>query len=92
MNLNRPEPVIVDEVGLTLGSGPDGYRGTFRNIKAYGVSNQTITQVRSDLDTYQFQYTFYIPHISVRAQYRSSGVLIFVQATGGGDYFGEYGK
>lgn len=36
--------------------------------------------------------TFEIPHIRVRAQYRSSGVLILVKASGAGDYWGEYGK
>lgn len=35
--------------------------------------------------------TFEIPHIRVRAQYRSSGVLILVKASGAGDYWGEYG-
>lgn len=47
---------------------------------------------RSDIDTLQFQMTFEIPHIRVKAQYRSSGVLILVKASGAGDYWGEYGK
>lgn len=46
IGLTRPEPVIVDEIGIALGGGPDGYRATFRNIKAYGISNLTVTQVR----------------------------------------------
>lgn len=40
------EPVIVDEISIALGSGPDGYRATFRNIEAYGVSNLTLTNIR----------------------------------------------
>lgn len=47
---------------------------------------------RSDLNSLQFQFTFSIPKISAVAHYRSSGVLIMVQATGGGEYWGEYGK
>lgn len=47
---------------------------------------------RSDIDTLQFQLTFEIPHIRVKAQYRSSGVLILVKASGSGEYWGEYGK
>lgn len=47
---------------------------------------------RSDLNSWQFQLSFTIPKISVIAKYRSSGVLIMVQASGGGDYWGEYGK
>lgn len=36
--------------------------------------------------------TFDIPKIKVRADYESSGVLILVQASGSGQYWGEYGK
>lgn len=36
--------------------------------------------------------TFEIPRINVKAQYRSSGVLILVRASGAGDYWGEYRK
>ncbi|CAH0600260.1 unnamed protein product [Chrysodeixis includens] len=48
--------------------------------------------VRSDLETHQFQLTLFGPHISARARYRSSGVLLLVRASGGGEYWGEYGK
>ncbi|XP_063224913.1 uncharacterized protein LOC134532402 [Bacillus rossius redtenbacheri] len=84
------EPIVIDEISIALGSGPDGYRGTFKDIEAFGVSNLTVVAVRSDLDSLQFQLSFYIPKISVRAGFRSSGVLIMVQASGGGDYWGEY--
>lgn len=40
------EPVLIDEIGIVLGSGPDGYRAQFRNIEAFGVSNVTVTNVR----------------------------------------------
>lgn len=36
--------------------------------------------------------TFDIPKIKVRATYESSGVLILVQASGVGEYWGEYGE
>lgn len=36
--------------------------------------------------------TFEIPKIRAKAQYKSSGVLILVRASGAGDYWGEYGK
>jgi hypothetical protein len=47
---------------------------------------------RTDLDSLQFQMSFYIPKVSARAHYKSSGVLIIVQSSGGGDYWGEYGE
>ncbi|KAF5288599.1 hypothetical protein FQA39_LY15378 [Lamprigera yunnana] len=90
LRISEPEPLIIDEIGIALGNGPNGYRATFRDIHAYGVSNMTVTAVRSDLDTQQFQFTLYIPHISAKAKYVSTGVLILVQASGGGDYWGEY--
>lgn len=40
------EPIIIDEINLALGAGPEGYRATFRDIETYGVSNVTITGVR----------------------------------------------
>lgn len=56
------------------------------------MPNFFVSNFRSDIDTLQFQMTFEIPHIRVRAQYRSSGVLILVKASGAGDYWGEYGN
>ncbi|XP_030766705.1 protein takeout [Sitophilus oryzae] len=90
LNLNNPEPIIIDQIQLALGTGPDGYRAIFKDIEAYGVSNCSVTAVRSDIATNQFQFTLYIPKISARAIYESSGVLILVQASGGGNYWGEY--
>uniref|UniRef100_A0A182VYY7 Uncharacterized protein n=1 Tax=Anopheles minimus TaxID=112268 RepID=A0A182VYY7_9DIPT len=84
------EPVVVDEISISLGSGPDGYRASFRNIEAYGVSNLSIVNVRSDIDSMQFQMTIEIPKIKATAQYQSSGVLLLIQASGAGEYWGEY--
>lgn len=84
--------MVVDEISIALGSGPDGYRATFKNIEAFGVSNLTFVNVRSDIDSLQFQMTIDIPKIKARAQYKSSGVLLLLQASGAGDYWGEYGN
>ncbi|XP_026466740.1 uncharacterized protein LOC113370283 [Ctenocephalides felis] len=90
LGIEEVEPVVVDEIGISLGAGPDGYRAVFKDIQAFGVSNLTVTGVRSDVESLQFQLTLEIPKISVQAQYRSSGVLILVRASGAGDYWGEY--
>ncbi|NP_001036986.1 uncharacterized protein LOC114248591 [Bombyx mandarina] len=90
MGIEEAEPIVIDELSIALGAGPDGYRATFKDIHASGASNMTITNVRSDLETHQFQLTLYGPHISARARYRSSGVLLLVRASGGGEYWGEY--
>ncbi|CAK1600166.1 unnamed protein product [Parnassius mnemosyne] len=90
LGIEETNDIVIDELSIALGSGPDGYRATFKDIHASGANNMTITNVRSDLDTYQFQLTLFGPHISARARYRSSGVLLLVRASGGGEYWGEY--
>lgn len=40
------EPIVIDEINLALGAGPDGYRATFKDVEAFGVSNLTVTNVR----------------------------------------------
>ena len=84
--------IVILKTSIALGNGADGYRATFNNIAAYGVSNLTVSNVRSDIETLQFQLTFEIPRIRTRAKYRSSGVLILIQASGSGDYWGDYGN
>ncbi|CAH0722881.1 unnamed protein product, partial [Brenthis ino] len=90
LGVKQSDSILLDELSIALGGGPDGYRATFKDINASGVDDVSITNVRSDLDTYQFQLTLSIPHISVTARYRSSGLLLLVRASGGGDYWGEY--
>ncbi|CAH0698802.1 unnamed protein product [Spodoptera exigua] len=90
LGIEEAEPIVIDELSIALGGGPDGYRASFKDIQAIGASNMTITNVRSDLETHQFQLTLFGPHISARARYRSSGVLLLVRASGGGEYWGEY--
>lgn len=75
LGLENVEPVEIDEISIALGDGPDAYRATFSNIEAFGVSNISLARVRSDIETYQFQLTYEIPRIKVRANFRSTGVL-----------------
>ncbi|XP_058803115.1 protein takeout [Phymastichus coffea] len=86
------EPIILDELHITLGGGPNGYKAQFKDITARGVSAVRVTQLRSRIsdDEVQLQLTLGIPKIRAAAQYRSSGTLILVQASGAGDYWGEY--
>ncbi|XP_063991767.1 protein takeout-like [Diachasmimorpha longicaudata] len=86
------EPIILDEVHIALGGGPDGYRAQFRDVAARGVSSLDITGLRTRIseDEVQIQLALRIPKIRAAAKYRSSGKLILVQASGAGDYWGEY--
>lgn len=94
LGYSEVEPIILDELHIALGGGPDGYRAQFRNISARGVSALRVTGLRTRLseDDVQLQLALSIPKIRAAAQYRSSGTLILVQASGAGDYWGVYGK
>lgn len=87
------EPIILDELHITLGGGPNGYKAQFKDIEARGVSSVRVTALRARLsdDEVQLQLALSIPKIQAVAKYRSSGTLILVQASGAGDYWGEYG-
>ncbi|XP_066598491.1 protein takeout-like [Prorops nasuta] len=86
------EPIILDEVHISLGGGPDGYKAQFKNVTARGVSALRVTGLRTRIteDEVQLQLALSIPKIRAQAKYRSSGTLILVQASGAGDYWGEY--
>ncbi|CAK9807225.1 Circadian clock-controlled protein daywake [Anthophora plagiata] len=86
------EPIILDELHIALGGGPDGYRAQFKNVTARGVSTLRVTGLRARLsdDEVQLQLALSIPKIRAAAKYRSSGTLILVKASGAGDYWGEY--
>ncbi|XP_046393514.1 uncharacterized protein LOC124161270 [Ischnura elegans] len=90
LGITEVEPVLVDEVSIALGSGPDGYKASFRDIEARGVSNLTLVKMIADFDKMEIQMAFKIPRIRAKANYRSSGVLLVVKASGGGDYWGVY--
>ncbi|KAK1120374.1 hypothetical protein K0M31_012355 [Melipona bicolor] len=86
------EPIILDELHISLGGGPDGYRAQFKNITARGVSTLRVTGLRARIseDEVQLQLALSIPKIRAAAKYRSSGTLLLVKASGAGDYWGEY--
>ncbi|KAL7294606.1 hypothetical protein TKK_0011912 [Trichogramma kaykai] len=86
------EPIILDELYIQLGDGPNGYKANFNDIEARGVSAVQVTALRSRIDDeeVQIQMTLDIPTIRAIAKYRSSGQLLLVKASGGGDYWGQY--
>lgn len=88
------EPIVLDEVHISLGGGPDGYKAEFREVTAKGVSALRVKGLRTQItaDEVQLQLALSIPKIRATAKYRSSGTLILVQASGAGDYWGEYGS
>lgn len=66
LDVAEVEPIVIDEIQLALGSGPDGYRALFKDIHAYGVSNLTVTGLRFD----------FLSHIQTRGKGRLGPILI----------------
>lgn len=48
------EPFRMDELSLSLTSGPNGYRVTLADIDVYGASNFTVTKMKYDINIYDF--------------------------------------
>lgn len=42
----QTDSILIDELSIALGGGPDGYRATFKDINASGVDEVSITNVR----------------------------------------------
>lgn len=86
------EPIILDEIDISLGDSPNNYRAQFRDVTAKGVSALRVTTLRSNISDNEvlLQVFLDIPKIRAVAKYRSSGTLVLVQASGAGDYWGEY--
>ncbi|XP_051167777.1 protein takeout-like [Leptopilina boulardi] len=86
------EPIILDQINIAIGEAPNNYRAQFRNITAKGVSTLRVLELQSNISDSEvlLQVVLDIPKIGAVAKYRSSGTLVFVQAGGAGDYWGEY--
>jgi hypothetical protein len=90
-NFKNSTRLIPESRSCTLNSTNENVRTRIK-YEVSSITPQRAPCFRTDLDSLQFQLSFYIPKISARAHYKSSGVLIMVQASGGGDYWGEYGE
>lgn len=86
------EPIILDQIDIAIGESPNNYRAQFKEVTAKGVSSLRVTSLRSNISDSEvlLQVFLDIPKIRAIAKYRSSGTLVLVQASGAGDYWGEY--
>ncbi|KAG8235711.1 hypothetical protein J437_LFUL015815 [Ladona fulva] len=71
------EPFRMDELSLSLSSGPGGYRISLKDLDIYGTSN--------------FTAHIHFPNLRIHARYTSSGVLIILPASGTGSFHADFG-
>lgn len=85
------EPFIVDHLQLQLTGGSEGYRVHLKHVEIYGASNFSVQRLKLAEDDQPFELSVYIPKLTIKAKYSSSGVLIIIPASGGGDFAAIFG-
>lgn len=93
LQMESIEPFVVDHLQLQLTGGAEGYRVHLKHVEIFGASNFTVQNMRLAEDDKPFELAVYIPKLTIKAKYSSSGVLIIIPASGGGDFaaiFGEF--
>lgn len=82
------EPFIMDTLTLQLTDGPQGYKVSMKNIEVFGASNYEVKSMKLSENGKPFEATIYIPKLTIETKYTSSGVLLIIPASGGGDFHG----
>ncbi|XP_067013907.1 protein takeout [Anabrus simplex] len=85
------EPFRMDELSLSLTTGPNGYKVTLRDLDIYGASNFTVTKLKLSENGAPFEGRIRIPELKINARYTSSGVLIILPASGNGTFHATLG-
>lgn len=90
IELPSVEPFLMDELSLSLTSGPNGYKVTLKDIDVYGASNYTVETMKLAEGDKPFEARIRIPELRINAKYQSSGVLIILPASGSGTFHGVF--
>ncbi|KAH8360142.1 hypothetical protein KR093_011037, partial [Drosophila rubida] len=81
------EPFKMDTLALQLTEGPQGYKITLKNMDAYGASSYEVKSLKlGENGGEPFKARLVIPKLKIEAKYTSSGVLLIIPASGGGDF------
>ncbi|CAO1422386.1 unnamed protein product [Diamesa tonsa] len=80
------EPFVIDLLTLQLTGGTNGYRINLRDLETFGASNFTVKRIKLEEGTKPFEAVITMPRLVIKAKYTSSGVLIIIPASGGGDF------
>lgn len=92
LQLPAVEPFKMDSLSLQLTDGPQGYKITLRNMDIYGVSDFEVKSVSLGENGEPFKARIFFPKLKIEAKYTSSGVLLIIPASGGGDFHANFGK
>lgn len=80
----------MDTLALQLTEGPQGYKITLKNMEAFGASNFKVTSLKLSEGSEPFKAKIVMPKLKIEAKYTSSGVLLILPASGGGDFHANF--
>ncbi|KAF5283929.1 hypothetical protein FQR65_LT13690 [Abscondita terminalis] len=90
IELPSVEPFQMDELTLSLTTGPNGYKVSLTDIDIFGASNYTVKKIKLSEGGKPFLATVIIPELRISANYMSSGVLIILPASGNGTFHAQF--
>ncbi|XP_074025621.1 protein takeout [Leptinotarsa decemlineata] len=89
IELPSVEPFKMEELSLSLTTGPNGYKVSLKNIDVFGASQFTVRTLKLSTDKQPFETKIKIPLLKIESRYESSGVLIILPASGNGTFNGH---
>ncbi|XP_017081777.1 uncharacterized protein LOC108115040 [Drosophila eugracilis] len=90
IQLPSVEPFKMDTLALQLTEGPQGYKITLKNMEAFGASNFQVKSLKLSEGSEPFKAKIVMPKLKIEAKYTSSGVLLILPASGGGDFHANF--
>ncbi|KAJ8979366.1 hypothetical protein NQ317_002955 [Molorchus minor] len=89
IELPSVEPFVMEELSLSLTTGPNGYKVSLKDIDVFGASNFTVPKLKLSENGKPFEAVISIPLLRINSKYQSSGVLIILPASGNGTFNGR---
>ncbi|XP_037812572.1 uncharacterized protein LOC119604168 [Lucilia sericata] len=86
IELPSVEPFKMNTLALQLTDGPQGYKITLKNMEVFGASNFQVKSMKLSENGEPFEAKILLPKLKIEAKYTSSGVLLIIPASGGGDF------
>ncbi|KAJ8950519.1 hypothetical protein NQ318_015263, partial [Aromia moschata] len=83
------EPFVMEELTLSLTTGPNGYKVSLKDIDVFGASNFSVGRLKLSENGKPFETVISIPTLHINSRYQSSGVLIILPASGNGTFNGK---
>lgn len=79
------EPLHIDKVSVSRGSGNLNLQGGFHNLIVHGPSNTTVRRAGLDMDKKILEFDLDIPRLRINAQYNLKGQILLLPIIGNGD-------